>query len=152
MIYLIKKFLIILIFILTSFCSMKKVDNIHGVTNLENKSNSLEIGVANKNDIIINLGSAPLKEFKNSDTWLYFEIRDTRNFLGTKKITTNKTLILEFDNKGILVKKKLLNKDQMKNISFAENETISKGLEDSNFKNILSSTRKRLQNAAKRNK
>ena len=105
-----------------------------------------------KNDVIKNLGPPPLKEFNNSDIWIYFEVRDTRNIYGTKKIVANNTLILQFDNKGILAKKIFLNKDQMQNIQFEDNETISRGIDNSLLKNILSSTRKRMENLANKNK
>ena len=150
--FFIKKVLTLLIFTLITFCSIKKVDNVHGIINLDNKAKSLNEGSINKNDVIKNLGPPPLKEFNNSDIWIYFEVRDTRNIYGNKQITANNTLILEFDNKGILSKKVFLNKDQMQQIQFEDNETISRGLDNSLLKNILSSTRKRMENLRNKNK
>jgi len=150
--FFIKKVLTLLVFTLVTFCSIKKVDNVHGIINLDNKAKSLNEGLINKNDVIKNLGPPPLKEFNNSDIWIYFEVRDTRNIYGTKKIVANNTLILQFNNKGILAKKIFLNKDQMQNIQFEDNETISRGIDNSLLKNILSSTRKRMENLANKNK
>lgn len=84
--FFIKKVLTLLIFTLVTFCSIKKVDNVHGIINLDNKAKSLNEGLINKNDVIKNLGPPPLKEFNNSDIWIYFEVRDTRNIYGTKKL------------------------------------------------------------------
>ena len=150
--FFIKKVLTLLIFTLVTFCSIKKVDNVHGIINLDNKAKSLNEGSINKNDVIKNLGPPPLKEFNNSDIWIYFEVRDTRSIYGNKQITANNTLILEFDNKGILSKKVFLNKDQMQQIQFEDNETISRGIDNSLLKNILSSTRKRMENLRNKNK
>ena len=148
--FIIKKFLILLIFNLVVFCSYKKINNIHGIVNLDNKAKYLEEGTSNKNDVIKNLGAPLLKEINNLDIWLYFEVRDTKNIYGSKKITVNNTLILEFDEKGLLSKKIFLNKDQMKRIEFSSDSTVHKGMENTLLKNILSSSRKRIDNLSKK--
>ena len=142
---LLQKIVIILIFLSITFCSFKKIDDVHGIVNLDNKYKTLREGVTNKNDVIVDLGPPPLKEYQNLNTWIYVEVRTTRNIYGAKEILSNNTLILSFDEKGLLSKKKFLNKDQMNAINFDKNDTISLGVDNNLLKDVLSSTRKRIQ-------
>ena len=43
--------------------------------------------------------------------------------LGKKKLLVNNTLVLELDNRGLLVEKVFLNKDDMKDLKFSEDFT-----------------------------
>ena len=142
---LVKKIIIILIFLSITFCSFKKIDDVHGIINLDNKFKSLEEGVTNKNDVIVDLGPPPIKEYQNLNTWVYFEVRSSRNIYGFKEILTNNTLILNFNEKGLLSKKIFFDKTKMKSIKFDEKNTISMGVNNNLLKDVLSSTRKRMQ-------
>jgi hypothetical protein len=55
-------------------------------------------------------------------------------------------LILEFDNRGILQKKKIFNKDDFQNVKFDQSESESLGVSNSFSKRIFSSIKKRAQN------
>jgi len=150
--FFIKKVLTLLIFTLVTFCSIKKVDNVHGVINLAKKAKDLNKGVNNKNDVRKALGTPPLRDQNDLNKWIYIEVRDTKNLFGEKKINVNNIFIIKFDSKGIIEEKIFLDKNHMKNIAFSDKETISKGIDSSLLKNVLSSTRKRLENASNRNK
>ena len=43
--------------------------------------------------------------------------------LGRKKLLVNNVLVLEFDNRGLLVKKDFYNKNQMNNLKISKSET-----------------------------
>jgi len=146
---------IFIIFVLSTInysCSIKKVDNVHGVINLAKKAKDLNKGINNKNDVRKVLGPPPLRDPNDLNIWIYIEVRDTKNLLGSKKINVNDTFIIKFDSKGIIEEKIFLDKKQMQDIAFSDKETISKGIDSSLIKNVLSSTRKRLENASNRNK
>ncbi len=72
------------------------------------------------------LGQPSTKSTFNNDLWIYIERKKTgasfKNF-GKKKIFVNNVLMLELNNKGILVKKDLKTIDNMKNINFDPNDT-----------------------------
>jgi len=76
---------------------------------------------------------------------LYWNSR--KKTFGKKKIIKNTLLILDFDSRGILITKKILNKNEFNKIAFDESETKSFGLDNSFSKRIFSSVRKRAQNA-----
>ena len=150
--YLKKTSIILIIFYLVTTCSYKKVNELHGTANLNSKAEILKENLHNKNDVVNFLGFSSLQEFNEIDTWYYFELRETRNLLGKKIVLKNDVLILNFDRKGILSKKTLLDKNIMKSINIDEDETVSKGIDSSLIKNILSSTRKRMKNLTNRNR
>ena len=142
---LVQKIILIFIFLSITFCSFKKIDDVHGIINLDSKSKTLKEGVTNKNDVIFNFGPPPIKEYQNLNTWVYFEVRSTKNIYGFKEILTNNTLILNFNEKGLLSKKTFFDKTKMKSIKFDESDTVSMGVNNNILKDVLSSTRKRIQ-------
>ena len=150
--FILKKILFLILVISTSSCSFVKINEIHGVTNLQQGSKILEIGKINKTNTIEILGPPPLVDFNNQDIWYYLEIKKTKNLFGNNEITDNNLLLLQFNHKEILIKKKFLDKNQMKKIEFDSNQTSTLGVDNSLLKNILSSTKKRLDNLAKKNK
>ena len=98
----------ILVIILISNCSLNKVVKHHGVHNLKIKNEKLKILSSNTNDVMSNLGFPSTKSTFDNDVWIYLERKITSSELktfGKKKLITNDVLILDFDNKGILVKK-----------------------------------------------
>ena len=140
------KITILLTLCLTIFsCSFKPVISTNGILNLDNRTNLIIAGESNKNDIIKLLGEALLKEEPNENKWAYIETIEQKT-LGKKKIIKNTMLILEFNNKGVLKTKKILNKDDFNKIEFDQAMTASSGLNNSFKKRIFSSLRKRAQN------
>ena len=107
----IKLLYIIFIIFVTVSCSLKPIDNYHGVAFLEKKQEKLLINKSNKNDIIKILGSPSTKSILEDDLWIYLENRKTRSSifkLGKDIELTNNVLVLQIDKKGLLKKKNFL--------------------------------------------
>tara|TARA_B100000780_G_C21124889_1_gene456126 strand:- start:26 stop:487 length:462 start_codon:yes stop_codon:yes gene_type:complete len=127
-------------------CSFKPIITSSGNLNLDKKIDLILPGTTNKNDVVRLLGETLLKEEPNNNKWAYIETIEKKTF-GKKKIIKNTLLILDFDSRGILITKKILNKNKFKKIAFDNSETKSFGLDNSFSKRIFSSVRKRAQNA-----
>ena len=122
----IKKLIIILSFIFITNCTLNKVEKNHGVNLLEKKQKKLQINISNRNDVLKILGSPSVEGSFDDNTFIYIERKTSSSQLsklGKKKLLTNNVLILKMDNKGILVKKTFLNKEDMKKINFTNDET-----------------------------
>ena len=146
----IKLFLLTLT-IMVSSCALQPAYKNSGITNLENKSINLKTGMSNKNDVIDVLGETILKEFPEENLWLYYEKSERKNFYGKKLVEKNIHLILEFDNKGILVQKKFLYKKDLQDIQFAEDITMTYSKNSSFSRRFFSSMRKRFINKTSEN-
>ena len=120
-----KIFLIILAIFLTS-CKLNKVVNHHGIHNLEAKSQELLINQTNINQIKSLLGPPSSTSYFDEDILIYLE-RKTSNSkllkLGKKKLIANNVLLLEVDNKGMLINKKFLNQDDLNKLTFTKKTT-----------------------------
>ncbi len=130
-------------------CTLNKVDNVHGVSNLKNKISLIENNKTNKNDIIKILGPMPVID-KKENRWAYFEVRETKTKYGKKDIYVNDYIEIYFDKYGIVKNFEFFNLNDMNNIKFAKEKTRSLGVKDTFTKNLLSSTRKRMENARKK--
>jgi len=122
----IKFFIITILLISISNCSLKKVEKHHGVYNLKKKSVKLELFQSNTNDTIKKLGVPSTKSTFDNDVWIYMERKFTSSelkTLGSSKLLVNNVLVLEFDNKGLLVEKKLLSIDEMNNVDISADQT-----------------------------
>ena len=142
-----KLFILLTLLIFISNCSLKKVEKHHGVYNLEKKSNKLELFQTNTNDVIIDLGIPSTKSLFDNDVWIYMERKFTTtklSSLGKEKLLVNNVLVLEFDNKGMLVKKELLDIDKMNNLKISDNKTGVINRKDSFVSNFLISLRKKI--------
>ena len=96
-----------------SNCSLNKVIKHHGVHYLDIKEKQLVINQTNKNDILKILGPPSTKGMFDNNVYIYIERKTSSSKirkLGKKKLLTNNVLIVEIDNKGILVSKEFLNK------------------------------------------
>ena len=130
-----------------SNCSLKKVEKDHGVHNLEKKSKKLELFQSNTNDTIKKLGVPSTKSTFNNDIWIYIERKFTSSnlrTLGKEKLIRNNVLVLEFDNKGLLIEKKLLLIDEMNNIDISPGKTLVLNKEKSFVNTFLSSIIKKI--------
>ena len=120
-----KIFLIILAIFLTS-CKLNKVVNHHGIHNLEAKSQELLINQTNINQIKSLLGPPSSTSYFDGDILIYLE-RKTSNSkllkLGKKKLIANNVLLLEVNNKGMLINKKFLNQDDLNKLAFTKKTT-----------------------------
>ena len=142
-----KFFILLTLLIFISNCSLKKVEKHHGVYNLEKKSDKLELFQTNTNDVIINLGLPSTKSLFDNDVWIYMERKFTTTKLssfGKVNLLVNNVLVLEFDNKGMLVKKELLDIDKMNNLIISDSKTSVVNKKDSFVNNFLTSLVKKI--------
>ena len=138
---------IILLSLIVTNCSFKKVVKHHGVPALEKKQSSLIINKTNKNDIMKILGNPSTKSKFDNDVWIYIERKQTQSKLtnlGKMKIYTNNILVLEIDKYGILKKKEFYNKEDMKNIELVKSTTESGLSKDKFLYNFMSSMRQKI--------
>ena len=120
------KILLFIILIFISNCNLNKVIQHHGVHNLEKKQEKLKINKTNKNDIIKIIGPPSTTSKFENDVFIFIERKTTSSKLiklGKKTLLINNVLILDINNKGILIAKKFYNKEDMKKIKFEENIT-----------------------------
>ena len=117
-----KIILIILAIFLTS-CKLNKIVNHHGTHNLETKSKKLFINKTNVNQIRNLLGPPSTTSYFDDNILIYLE-RKTSNSkllkLGKKKLLANNVLLLEVNDKGMLINKEFLNKADLKKYEFSE--------------------------------
>ena len=117
------KILIIILAIFLTTCKLNKVVNHHGIHNLEAKSKNLIINETNINQIRSLLGPPSTTSYFDDNVVIYLE-RKTSNSkllkLGEKKLLVNNILLLEVNNKGMLINKEFLNKDDLKKYKFSE--------------------------------
>ena len=120
-----KIFIIILTIFLTS-CKLNKVVNHHGIHNLEAKSQELLINQTNINQIKSLLGPPSSTSYFDEDILIYLE-RKTSNSkllkLGKKKLIANNVLLLEIDNRGMLINKEFLDQDDLNKLKFTNKTT-----------------------------
>ena len=120
-----KIFIIILAIFLTS-CKLNKVVNHHGIHNLEAKSQELLINQTNINQIKSLLGPPSSTSYFDEDILIYLE-RKTSNSkllkLGKKKLIANNVLLLEIDNRGMLINKEFLDQDDLNKLKFTNKTT-----------------------------
>ena len=103
-----KNLLILLFILFISNCSLNKVVKHHGVHFLEKKQQKLILSNSNKNDIVTLLGPPSTKSTFDNDIYIYIEKKTSSSKLtklGKKKLIRNNVLVLEVNNKGILVSK-----------------------------------------------
>ena len=142
-----KILLFILIFIFNYSCSLNKVVKHHGVHYLEKKQKKLVILEDNLNDVRQFLGPPSTKNYFDNDIWVYIERKTTVSnltSLGKRKILINNVLVLEFDNRGTLVKKQFYDKDQMNKIKMSENKTSVLNKKDTFIRSILVGLRQKI--------
>ena len=119
-------FLILILSIYLTSCKLNKIVHHHGVHNLEVKSNKLSINLTNVNDITNLLGPPSTKSYFNNEVLIYLE-RKTSNSkllkLGKKKLIANNVLLLEINDRGMLIKKEFLDQDDLNKINFSKKTT-----------------------------
>ena len=142
-----KKISLLLIIIFITNCSLNKAIQHHGVHNLEKKQEKLKINVSNKNDILKVIGPPSTKSTFENDVFIYIERKTSTSKLtklGKKVLLVNNVLILDINQKGLLVKKEFYNKDDMKKIKFEETETQADHSKKSFVYNFFYTLRQRI--------
>ena len=141
-----KIFIIVIIFLFSS-CSFNKVVKHHGVHFLEKKQKKIEVFSDNSNDVRSLLGPPSTKNSFDNDVWIYLERKTTVSqirTLGRKKLIVNNVLILEFDNRGLLVKKEFLNKDQMNKIKVSKKQTEVLNKKETFIQGVITSLKQKI--------
>tara|TARA_Y100000591_G_scaffold119565_1_gene102168 strand:+ start:1280 stop:1747 length:468 start_codon:yes stop_codon:yes gene_type:complete len=120
------KILLIILTIFITSCKLNKIVNHHGVHDLENKSQKLSINETNINEIRKLLGPPSTTSYFDNDVLIYLE-RKTSNSkilkLGKKKLIANNVLLLEVNNRGVLINKEFLNKEDLKKYNFSKKDS-----------------------------
>ena len=120
------KIILIILAIFLSSCKLNKVVNHHGIHDLEAKSKELFINKTNINQIRNLLGPPSSTSYFDEDILIYLE-RKTSNSkllkLGKKKLIANNVLLLEVDNRGMLINKEFLNQDDLNKLVFTKKTT-----------------------------
>ena len=148
------KLFYLLIFIITINCSGNKVSNYHGVKSLETKFQIIHLNKTNKNDLISLIGPPSIKSDFNNNKWFYLERQKSNQSLfklGAQKIKKNNILVVELNDIGILIKKKLLNLSNMNDVKYLKAETNKEFKNKNAVYDALSSLREKI-NAPLRNK
>ena len=142
-----KKISFIFIFLFIANCTLNKVVNHHGVHFLEKKQEKLILKKTNTNDIIQLFGPPSTRSTFDNDVWIYIERKETKSTittLGRRKLMVNNVLILEINDKGVLVNKEFLNKEDMNAIKFSKRKTNVISSKDSFIYEFLSSLRQKI--------
>ena len=143
----IKKIFIIVIILLNTSCSFKNVVKHHGVHFLEKKQKELKILETNTNDTKRILGHPSTKNSFDNDIWIYLERKTTVSkihTLGRKKLLVNNVLVLEFDNRGILLKKDFYNMEDMNKIKITKMKTDVLSKKDTFVRTLLNNLRQKI--------
>lgn len=142
-----KNFYFIIVLLILNNCQFQEPSNNHGVLFLENRAKKIKINSSNVNDVIKVLGSPHVKSVKNNNEWIYIErtlIKGEYHKLGRHILKSNNVLIVRFDKYGILREKKILNKEDIKKLTFSKKETQNKLTQKSFIEKFLSSIRNKM--------
>jgi|TARA_B100000925_G_scaffold87296_1_gene62770 outer membrane protein assembly factor BamE (lipoprotein component of BamABCDE complex) len=145
---------LIILFIIASGCKANKVSKNHGFISLETKFEKIQINKTNKNDLIKTIGHpSSISEF-DENKWFYIERKKTNQSLfklGIKKINKNNILIVDFNNKGLVENKKIIDLNNMNDVKYVKKITQKEFDQDNTIYNIFSSLREKI-NAPARNR
>ena len=133
--------------VFTTNCGFKKRVDHHGVHLLKKKSDLIIVSETNKNDIIEILGPPSVISTFNNDLYFYIERKTTTDRiikLGKMKYLENNVLVLEIDNRGILLDKQFFDLKKMKKIKIVSKETTVDYQKQSFIYDFLSSMRQKI--------
>ena len=140
-----KLLLLISIFFIFSNCSLKLVDDHHGVFFLEKKKEKIQLNTTNRNDLLSILGEPSTKSSFDNDVWIYIERKITNtHFFGKRDLIVNNVLVIEIDNLGLITKMDFYNLNDMNELSF-DKKTTEANYKKRNFVySFLSSMRQKI--------
>ena len=148
------KIIYFILFIFLFNCTSQKVTRVHGTLSLKSYENKIILNKTNTNDIVKLLGQPSTKSTFDEKIWIYIEQKkENRSIikLGKQYLKENNTLVLHFNNKGIVYKKEFYTKDNLNEVTFAKKETKPNYTNNSFMYEFLSSFRDKV-NAPFRNK
>ena len=128
-------------------CSFNKVVKKHGVRNLEKKQKNLVINESNKNDVKTLLGPPSTTSTFDNDLWIFIEreiVNEKLVKLSKEKLIVNNVLIVEIDNRGLLVNKVFYDIDDINNINFSTLKTSKRFKKNTFIYDFLSSMRQKI--------
>jgi len=131
---------------------LQEPKKLHGINYLKNRENILVINKDNKNDVIKLLGNPHSKSMNNENKWFYFERMITRgklHKLGRNVLKENNVLEVEFNKYGVLTKKRLYTKNDMKKVKSSKKETKNTVEQKSFLNSFLSSIMTKMQGRRK---
>ena len=140
-------YLYIFLLIILTNCQLKDASLNHGVLYLENRSNKLKLNKSNTNDVIKNIGLPHSKSLNNDLEWIFIERIYTKgkfHKLGQNVLKTNNVLFLKFNKYGILIEKKLFNKEDLNNFKFSSMETSNDLSKKSFIESLFSSLKAKM--------
>jgi outer membrane protein assembly factor BamE (lipoprotein component of BamABCDE complex) len=143
----IKIFYIILFPFILSNCQLKAPKKSHGINFLENREKVLVVGKTNKNDVIQLIGHPHTISIKDKNTWIFFERTTTRGKLiklGQNVLQSNNLLELKFNKYGVLKNKKILSKEDMREVKYSKVATENEISQKSFVGKFLSSIRQKM--------
>ena len=144
---------LLIIFLFITNCSLNKVVKKHGIRNLEIKQEKLNVNQSNINDITKLLGPPSTKSNFDNDIWIFIEREITHEKilkLGKEKLIINNVLVLEIDNKGMLIKKDFYDISKMNDIKLSSLKTENKYSKRSFVYDFLSSMRQKINDPLKK--
>ena len=143
-----KKILIFLtLYIIITNCNIKKNIDHHGVHLLEKKNNLLLVGESNKNDVIKILGPPSVQSTFDTDILFFIERKITTKSifkLGDRKIIVNNVLVVELNDRGILVNKDFYDLNEMNDVKLIKKTTEVDYQKSSFISDFLSSMRQKV--------
>ena len=148
-------FIFLVISLIFSSCTLKKIEKNHGVRFLDKKQDKLVVNKSNKNDILKLLGSPSTESTFDNDLWIYIERKTDNNMLikfGKDRIITNNVLLLEINSRGLLRKKTLLDLTNMQDVKFIEQVTETQHRKNTFVYNFLSSMRQKINDPLSKRK
>ena len=150
-----KKLFIFLLILFVSNCSTKKLENNHGLVNLDKKKDEIIIGKTNKNDILNLLGPASTVSAFDDDIWIYIESKKINQSifkLGSQKLDKNNTLILEFSERSLVKNIEFIDINKMNDIKITDKKTDKAYSNNSKLYSILTSLREKINAPTRRNR
>jgi len=114
---------------------------------LDKKEKKLTVNQSNKNDIFKLLGPPLIQSTFDNNLFIYVErkVSSTRLInLGKKKTLVNNVLLLEVDDRGILIYKNLTDINQMNDIEFDKYITSTNYAKKTFIYDLLSSLRNKI--------
>ena len=142
-----RSFFLIFSILVLSQCSLNKVILHHGVHNLDKKQTKLKINNSNKNEILELIGPPSTQSTFDNEVYIYIERKTSSSKLtrlGKKTLLKNNVLVLEIDNRGLLVNKQFYDMDDMKSIDFDESITMVNYSKKSFIYDFLSTLRQKI--------
>ena len=115
--------------------------------NLKKKNDKLLLLSTNTNNVISEIGIPSTKSTFDNDVWIYIERKTTSSdlrSLGKRKLLVNDILILEFDTRGLLVKKDFLSQDSLQKLVMTQRETQVLDKKSAFIDQFLSSLRQKI--------